>query len=330
MLNAHVEGDNTIALNKLAALDAAQVGDIAFFSNPKYESQLYKTQASAVIIAKDLELKEPLTATLLRVEDPYDAFAQLQTEIAKRMRPAKSGRELPQHTEDSAEIGAGVYLGAFSFVGNNVTIGKGCQIYPYAYIGDGVVLGDHTIVFPHVTIYPDTVVGKNCIIHAGARLGGDGFGFAPQPDGSFRKIPQLGKVVLEDDVEVGANTTIDRATLGETVVRRGAKIDNLVMIAHNVDIGEGSAMAAQSGIAGSSKLGKGCLIGGQAGIAGHIEIDDGITLDAQTGVNRSLSNTSKMYRGSPAQPFRDQLRSEAIFRKLPDLKREVDALGKDS
>ena len=325
-INARVEGDAQILLERLASLDTAKQGDLSFLANKKYESQLYATGASAVIVAEDFVPKQKVNAVLLRVADPYNAFALLQTEVAAKMRPPRSGREEPQHVDPSASIGEGVYLGAFCYVGKNVVLEKGCQIYPYSYIGDGSVLGENTFVFPHVTIYPETAIGKNCIIHAGARIGGDGFGFAPQPDGSFRKIPQLGRVILEDEVEVGANTTIDRATLGETIIRKGAKLDNLVMIAHNVEVGEGTAMAAQSGIAGSSKLGKHCLIGGQAGIAGHISLEDGITLDAQTGVNSSLSNKHKMYRGAPAQPFRDQLRNEVVYRKLPELLRRIEEL----
>ncbi|MFK7971006.1 MAG: UDP-3-O-(3-hydroxymyristoyl)glucosamine N-acyltransferase [Bacteroidia bacterium] len=330
MLQARVEGPSEIMIQRLAAIESAQEGDISFLANAKYAHHLYNTGASAVILAEDFELQQPIHASILRVPDPYQAFAKLQTHIAEILRPAKSGREEPQHIHSDAVIGEQVYLGAFCYIGENAVIGDGCQIYPYAYIGDGCVLGENTVVYPHVTIYPETIIGSRCIIHAGARLGGDGFGFAPQPDGSFQKIPQLGKVVLEDDVEIGANTTIDRATLGETVIRQGAKIDNLVMIAHNVEVGSGAAMAAQSGIAGSSKLGKRCLVGGQVGIAGHLNIEDGITLDAQTGINRSLANTSKMYRGSPAQPFRDQLRSEAIFRKLPELLKRLEALEKQA
>lgn len=325
-IDARIEGNPDLMLERLAALEAAREGDLSFLANKKYESQLYTTEASAVIVHEDFVPNEKLELTLLRVADPYSAFAMLQTEVAAKMRPPREGREMPQLVDESARIGEGVYLGAFCYVGKNVVLEKGCQIYPYSYIGDGSVLGENTIVFPHVTIYPETTVGRDCIIHAGARIGGDGFGFAPQADGTFRKIPQLGRVILEDEVEVGANTTIDRATLGETVIRKGAKLDNLVMVAHNVEVGEGTAMAAQSGIAGSSTLGKHCLIGGQAGIAGHIHLEDGITLDAQTGVNSSLSNKHKMYRGAPAHPFRDQLRMEVVSRKLPELLRRIEAL----
>ncbi len=319
LIQADIEGDAQRDIFQLTPIEAGQPGGITFLANPKYTPHLYTTQASAVIVSRDLVLQQPVNTTLLRVDNPYEAFTHLLETASEMMKRGRSGIEQPAFIADSAKVGKDVYVGAFAYISANVTIGDGVKIYPNTFIGEGVVIGDNTLIYPNVSIYYATQIGANCIIHAGASIGSDGFGFAPKEDGSYRKIPQLGQVVLQDHVEVGANTVIDRATMGTTLIQEGVKLDNLVQLAHNVEIGAHTVIAAQAGIAGSTKLGRNCMVGGQAGIVGHLTLADQTKIDAQSGVNRSIDTPGLAFRGSPIQAHRDQLRSEVMFRKLADM-----------
>ncbi|WNJ18841.1 UDP-3-O-(3-hydroxymyristoyl)glucosamine N-acyltransferase [Pontibacter sp. G13] len=328
LLQAEVEGDSTLEIDKVSKIEEGEAGSICFLANPKYTPHLYTTRASAVIVAKDLVLTDSVSATLLRVENPYLAFTSLLEQVNQAPSP-KQGIESQAFVSPEATIGEGVYIGAFAYVSPKAKIGDNAQIFPGAFVGEGVQIGAHTVVYPQATIYHYCKVGNHCIIHAGARIGSDGFGFAPQADGSFKKIPQTGNVVLEDHVEIGSNTCIDRATMGSTVIKQGAKVDNLVQIAHNVELGEASAVAAQTGISGSTKIGKYCLFGGQVGIVGHLEIADKTRIDAQSGVNKSIKESGKSFRGSPIQPYRQQLKSELMFRKLEEMYKRLDYLEQE-
>jgi UDP-3-O-[3-hydroxymyristoyl] glucosamine N-acyltransferase len=276
-------------------------------------------------VNESLELKQAVQATLIRVPDAYSAFAALLSQYEAMQRQMLSGREEPSFVHDTATMGNDVYIGAFAYIGKNVRIGNNVKIYPQVFIGDDVTIGDNTVLNPGVKVYHRCVLGKNVIVHAGTVIGSDGFGFAPQADGTFKKVPQMGNVVLEDDVEVGSNSTIDRATIGSTMVHAGAKIDNLVQIAHNVEIGSHTVIAAQTGISGSTKVGKGVMIGGQVGIVGHIKIGDGAKINAQSGVSKSLDN-GKAVTGSPAYDNTSALRSQAVSRRLPELEKKVKEL----
>ena len=319
LIQADIQGDPLAEIFQLAPIEEGLPGSICFLANPKYIAHLYTTQATAVIVSRDLVLQEDVSATLLRVDHPYESFTQLLELASEVILRSRTGIEEPAFIADSAEIGEDVYIGAFAYIGENVKIGNGAKIFPNAVIGEGVTIGDNTLIYPNVTVYYATQIGANCILHAGACIGSDGFGFVPKEDGTYRKIPQLGQVVIEDDVEVGANTTIDRATMGTTYIRKGVKLDNLAQLAHNVDIGAHTVIAAQAGIAGSTKIGNHCMIGGQVGIVGHITLADQTKIDAQSGVNRSIDTPGLAFRGSPIQAHRDQLRSEVMFRKLTDM-----------
>lgn len=322
LLGAETEGDENLEISDLAKIEEGKPGTITFLANPKYEPYIYSTNASAVIVARSFKPAQAVPATLLKVEDPYSAFTSL-LEMASSMIRDKKGIEKPNFIADSAEIGEDVYIGAFAYIGNNSRIGKGAKIYPNAYIGDNTVVGDHSIVYPQATVYFGCRVGAHCILHSGAVIGSDGFGFAPQENGEMKKIPQTGIVVLEDYVEVGANASIDRATLGETRIRRGVKLDNLVQIAHNADIGENTVIASQSGVSGSTKLGKNIMLGGQVGVVGHINLADGTKVGAQSGVSKNVPKPNTVLRGSPAQDMRRQLRSEALFRNLESMAKRI-------
>jgi len=326
LLQAKLEGDPEVEIDDIAKIQEGKTGSLSFLANPKYTPFIYDTNASAVIVSHDFEPTAAISAALLRVEDPYAAFTFLLQQIAKLQNQPKEGIEEGAFVSDQAQVGEKVYIGAFSYISPKAVIETGAQIFPHVFIGAGVKVGKNSIIFPHTTLYHQTEVGANCIIHAGARIGSDGFGFAPQADGSFQKIPQLGKVVIEDEVEIGANACIDRATMGETRIKRGVKLDNLVQIAHNVEIGQYSVIAAQSGIAGSTTLAEQCMLGGQVGVVGHLELAKGTKIDAQSGVNKSIKTPGQAFRGSPIQPFRDQLRSEMVFRKLADMYKQMQQL----
>ncbi|MDO7873856.1 UDP-3-O-(3-hydroxymyristoyl)glucosamine N-acyltransferase [Hymenobacter sp. ASUV-10] len=328
VLGGTVEGDPTLGISSLAKIEEGQAGSLSFLSNAKYEQFLYTTQATAVIVARTLELRQPVRAALVRVDDPYSGFTKLLEFYAQATRTGKRGVEQPAYLGESSEIGPGHYRGAFSYIGENCRIGANVLIFPHAFIGDRVRIGEGSIIHAGAKIYADTVIGKYCVVKAGAVVGTDGFGFAPQADGSYKAIPQIGNVVLEDFVSIGANATVDCATMGSTTVRQGSKIDNLVQLAHNVEIGRNTVIAAQAGISGSSKVGDNCMIGGQAGLVGHIQLANKTTITAQSGVQKAVKDEGQVLQGSPAFNLRDSLRANSVFRRLPELLRRVDELEK--
>src|SRR3546814_926225 len=281
-------------VEQLAKIEDASSGSLSFLSNPKYEQYLYTTKASVVIVNDDLKLEQPVAATIVRVKNAYSAFSTL-LELYNKMRLAKTGIEERAFIDASVKIGEDVYVGAFAYIDRGAVIGSRCKIYPNVYIGDNVKIGDDTTLFPGVSVYFDCVIGERVIIHSGTVVGSDGFGFAPQEDGTYNKISQIGNVVIEDDVEIGANSVIDRATMGSTIIRQGVKLDNLIQIAHNVEIGQHTVIAAQSGISGSTKIGKNAVIGGQVGVVGHISIASGSQIQAQAGVNRTIAEDGKRW-----------------------------------
>lgn len=328
LLGGEVAGNDTLAINKLAKIEEGQPGAISFLSNPKYEPYLYTTQATAVIVDRSFEPKRPVTSSLIFVENSYSAFSRLLEEYHKQLSFSRMGVEQPSYIGDGCEVGEQVYRGAFSYIGRNCQLGKNVKIYPHAYIGNNVRIGDNSIIHAGARILDNCIIGQFCVVHPNAVIGSEGFGFAPQPDGSYKTIPQLGNVILEDFVNVGAGTTIDCATLGSTVIRQGVKLDNLVQVGHNVEIGKHTVVAAQTGIAGSTKIGDNCIIGGQVGFAGHITIANGTKVGAQSGVGKSVTEEGTSLNGSHAFPLRDNMRSQAIFRRLPDLERRVSELEK--
>jgi UDP-3-O-[3-hydroxymyristoyl] glucosamine N-acyltransferase len=325
ILQGKLEGDPDIAIHTLAKIEEAQEGALSFIANPKYEEFLYRTKASVVIVNENLEVMQPVSCTLIRVKDAYSGFALLLEKYSE-LANAKKGIEEPNYIHPSAKLGEHIYVGAFVYIGANAVIGNHVQIHPGSFIGDNVIIKDNTIVHASVKIYHDCIVGNKVIIHAGTVIGSDGFGFAPQQDGSYKKIPQIGNVVIEDNVEIGANTTIDRATMGSTIIHSGVKLDNLIQIAHNVEIGANTAIAAQTGVSGSTKIGKNCVIGGQVGIVGHIQIADGTKINAQSGLSKSVTMPNSALAGSPAFDYKSSLKSQAIFRNLPDLEKRLKEL----
>jgi len=325
LINGKIEGDANVAVNSFGKIEEAQRGQLAFLANPKYEDHLYSTQASVIIINENLELKQNIKSTLIRVPDAYTAFATLLSKYQEMMTQQMNGIQQPSYIAETASYGENVFIGAFAYLGENVKIGNKTKIFPGVFLGDDVKIGNGTIIHPGVKIYKDCMIGDRVTIHAGAVIGSDGFGFAPQPDGSFKKVPQIGNVVIENDVEIGANTTIDRATIGSTIIKAGAKLDNLIQVAHNVEIGNSTVIAAQTGISGSTKIGKGAMIGGQAGLAGHLHIGDGAKINAQSGVGKSIE-AGKAVTGSPAHDYTAALRSQALSRHLPELEKRVKEL----
>lgn len=322
-IDGKIEGDPEIAVSSFGKLEEATEGQLAFLANPKYEDYLYSTKASVIIINATLEVDKKIDATLIRVPDAYSSFAVILTEYAKLARANLTGIQQPVYIAPTARTGENVFIGAFAYLGENVIVGNNVKIYPQAYLGDNVTVDDGSILYPGVVIHHDCVIGKNVSIHAGSVIGGDGFGFAPQADGSFKKVPQIGNVVVEDHVEIGANTAIDRATIGSTVIKSGVKLDNLIQIAHNVEIGNNTVIAAQSGVSGSTKIGKNVMIGGQAGIVGHIQIADGSKINAQSGVGKSIKTPNSSVTGSPAFDYAHALRSQILSRNLPSLEKRV-------
>jgi len=326
LINGKIEGDAQASVGSFGKIEEAVSGQLAFLANPKYEDFLYTTGASVIIINETLELKQPVQATLVRVPDAYTAFASLLTKYQEIAAQQLTGIQEPSYRASTVKLGDKVFIGAFAYLGEGVIIGNNVKIHPQVYIGDNVRVGDNTVLYPGVRIYHNCVVGKNVTIHAGSVIGADGFGFAPQSDGSFKKVPQIGNVEIEDYVEIGANAAIDRATMGSTVIRNGAKLDNLIQIAHNVDIGHHTVIAAQTGISGSTKIGSGVMIGGQAGIVGHVQIADGARINAQSGVTKSIKSPGGAVTGSPAFDYTSALRSQAVIRRLPDLEKRVKEL----
>jgi len=325
LLEGTVDGDPNVLVNQLAKIEEAESGSLSFLANPKYEQFLYSTGASVVIVNKDLILTDTTNATLVRVDNAYSAFTVL-LEKYNTIKLNKSGIESPSFIHPTAKIGKNAYIGAFAYIGPNVKIGDNCKIFPNTYIADDVSIGNNVTFYAGVKIYFDCHIGNNVIIHSGAVIGGDGFGFAPKPDGTYTKVSQIGNVILEDDVEVGANTTIDRATLGSTIIRKGVKLDNLIQIAHNVEIGSDTVVAAQTGISGSAKVGENCIIGGQVGIVGHISIAKGTQVQAKSGIGRSIDEEGRKWAGAPATYYQDHMRSQVVLNRLPDLEKKIEEL----
>jgi len=328
MLDGTVEGDPETRLNTIAKIEEGHEGALSFLSNPKYETYIYTTGSSAVLVSKDFKPSKRVNATLIRVEDPYMAVARLLA-IYEQSKPVKKGIHPTAVIEDSATVGKDVYIGAYAVISENAVIGDGCRIYPHVYVGEAVKVGSKTTLYAGVRIYKECIIGNECIIHGGVVIGADGFGFAPVNDNNYLKIPQVGNVILEDNVEVGANTCIDRATMGSTIIHRGVKIDNLVQVAHNVVIGENTVIAAQTGIAGSTKVGKNCMFGGQSGMVGHITIADGVKVGAQTGIIGSVKGENSIVMGTPSIDSRKFMKSYAYFVRLPELNDKITELSKE-
>ncbi len=326
IIGGTVDGDADVAVSSFGKIEEAKAGQLAFLANPKYEEYLYSTEADIIIVNEAQVLKESLKSTLIRVPDAYSAFALLLRQYQRLQDQQMMGIQEPVYIHATAKKGDNIFVGAFAYIGENVVIGDGVKIYPNAYIGNNVIIGEKSVIHPGVKIYHDCIIGSRVVIHAGTVVGGDGFGFAPEPDGSFKKIPQMGNVIIENNVEIGSNSTIDRATMGSTVIKAGAKLDNLLQIAHNVEIGHNTVIAAQSGVSGSTKIGNNVMIGGQVGIVGHLIIADGSKINAQSGVSKSMKTPGQVVTGSPAHEFTSALRSQALLRKLPELEKRVKEL----
>ncbi len=326
LINGKTEGDPTASVGSFGKIEEAMAGQLAFLANPKYEEYLYTTGATIIIINQNLELKQPVRATLIRVADAYTAFASLLTKYQEIEAQQLSGIQEPSYISKTAKLGEKIFIGAFAYIGDGAIIGNNVKVHPQAYIGNNVKIGDHSVIHPGVKIYHDCVIGQQVTIHAGSVIGSDGFGFAPQSDGSFKKVPQIGNVQVEDGVEIGSNVTIDRATIGSTIIHTGVKLDNLIQIAHNVEIGHDTVIAAQVGISGSTKIGSHVMIGGQAGIVGHIQIADGARINAQSGVSKSIKTPKASVTGSPAFDYTSALRSQAVSRNLPEMEKRLKEL----
>ncbi|MBC8321413.1 MAG: UDP-3-O-(3-hydroxymyristoyl)glucosamine N-acyltransferase [Bacteroidetes bacterium] len=324
-LNGTVEGNPNIEVFNLSKIEEGESGTLSFLANPKYTSYIYSTKASIVIVNSDFKAEKPVTATLIRVKDAYSSFATL-LEMYQQLKGKRIGISAKASIAHNATIGKDAYIGDFVSIGENTVVGNNCAIYPNSTIGFNCKIGNDSIIYPGVNVYDDCIIGNDCTLHAGVVIGADGFGFAPQDDNNYRKVPQIGNVILEDRVEIGANTTIDRATVGSTIIRKGAKIDNLIQIAHNVVVGENTVIAAQTGISGSTKIGKNCMIGGQVGIIGHLDIADGVMIAAQSGVGKSITEEKSIHEGSPAFAIRDFQRSYIHFRRFDNIVKRLNEL----
>jgi len=323
MLDGTIVGNEKITIDSAAKIEEGRPGCISFLANSKYEPYIYTTQSSAVIVSKDFVPKKEISATLIYVENAYTAFTILLEEYQKRIANGKTGIEQPSFIGENSQVGENCYRGAFSYIGKNCVIGDSVKIYPNTYLGDNIEIGDNSVIHPGVRIYDNTIIGKNCVIFANSVIGSDGFGFAPQADGTYKTIPQLGNVVIEDDVSIGSNATIDCATMGSTIIRKGVKIDNLVQIAHNVEIGKNTVIAAQSGISGSTTVGEQCVVAGQVGIVGHITIANKTKIGAQSGLGKSIKKEGLSLSGSPARDLNEHLRSMALVRRLPEIEERL-------
>lgn len=326
-LQGEVEGNPDVKVNNFAKIEEGKPKTLTFLSNPKYTHYIYETQADIVLVNADFIAEKEVKATLVRVDNAYEALAKL-LELVDKSKPAKVGIEPMSYVADNAKIGKEVYIAGFAYISDNAAVGDYSKIYPHVFIGDNVEIGNNVTLYSGVKIYADCKIGDNSIIHSGAVIGSDGFGFAPQADGSYHKIPQMGNVVIKSNVEIGANTVIDRAVMDSTVIHEGVKLDNLVQIAHNVEVGKHTVIAAQSGIAGSTKVGERCVFGGQIGLAGHLKIGNNVKLGAQSGVMKDLKEGSELI-GSPAIAIRDWYKSSVIFGKLPEMYREIGQLKKE-
>jgi UDP-3-O-[3-hydroxymyristoyl] glucosamine N-acyltransferase len=327
-LKGTLEGNPDTKLFGVSPIEQGREGTLAFLANPKYEKFIYSTGASVVLVNKDFAASQPLKATIIRVENAYNAFASL-LDLYQQNLPQKTGIDSKASISNSAQLGENCYVGDFAYIGENAVIGNNVKIYPQVYVGDQVKIGDDTTLFPGVKIYFDCIVGKSCIIHSGSVIGSHGFGFAPQSDGSYKKIPQIGIVVIGDDVEIGSNTTIDRSTMGATIIRKGVKLDNLIQVGHNVEIGESTVIASQAGISGSTKIGKYCMLGGQTGYAGHITLADRVKVGAQSGVPKNITQEGTALMGSPAFEYSKAARSIAAYKNLPELVARVNQLEQE-
>ncbi len=330
LLNGKIEGNENASVNNLSKIEEGKPSTLTFLANPKYEEYIYSTGATIAIVNESFvaEKKLPSTLTLIRVPDAYACFAKL-LEFYNHSKGNKVGIEQPSFIDSTAKIGENVYIGAFAYVGQNAVIENNAKIYPQTYIGDNASVGENSVLYSGVKVYHDCKIGKHCTIHASTVIGADGFGFSTNAENNYQKVPQIGNVIIEDHVEVGSNVSIDRATLGSTIIRKGAKIDNLIQIAHNVEIGENTVIAAQTGIAGSTKLGKNIMIGGQVGIIGHLKIADGVKIAAQSGIGQNIEEENSIFQGSPAFSIGDYKRSYVLFRSLPKLKEQMNKLAAD-
>lgn len=317
ILEGTVEGDGDVTVSSLAKIEEGTQGSLTFLANPKYTNYIYDTKASVTIVSNDFKLEQPVSTTLIRVEDAYSAFSRLLA-YYNEVKMKKVGIEAPIFVAENAQYGSDCYIGAFVYIGENVSIGDNVKIYPNVYIGDNVVIGDHVVIFAGTKIYSETQIGHHTVIHSGAVIGADGFGFAPNDNGQYDKVPQIGNVVIEHNVDIGAGTTIDRATLGSTIIRQGVKLDNQIQIAHNVEIGKNTVIAAQTGIAGSTKIGEHCMIGGQVGIVGHVTIGNHVKIQAQSGIGRSVKD-HEVLQGTPAFTYGDYSKSYVHFKNLPKI-----------
>lgn len=326
VLNGTIEGEPSVAVNNFSKIEEGKPGTLTFLANPKYTHYIYETKASIVLVNNDFVAEKPIQATLIRCANAYAALAILM-DMVEKAKPQKVGIEKMSYVAETASIGENVYVGSFAYIGESAKVANGAKIYPQAYIGDNVTIGENTIIYPGAKIYQGCVIGNNCIIHAGAVIGSDGFGFAPE-NGVYKKIPQMGVVIVEDDVEIGANTTIDRAVMDATIIHKGVKLDNLIQVAHNVEIGENTVMAAQVGISGSTKIGKNCMFGGQVGLGGHITIGDNANIGAQSGIISNVKPNAQII-GAPAIPIKDFFRSSVVFPKLPEIYRQLAQLQKE-
>jgi UDP-3-O-[3-hydroxymyristoyl] glucosamine N-acyltransferase len=327
ILEGDIEGNENAEVYKLSKIEEGENGSLTFLSNPKYTPYIYSTKASITIVNKDFVPEKKIDTTLIKVEDAYKAFSKL-LEFYNQVKLNKSGIETPSYISESATLGENIYLGAFAYLSNHVTVGNNVKIYPNVYIGENVKIDDNTIIYAGSKICSDSIIGANCIIHAGAVIGADGFGFAPNKEGLYDKIPQIGNVVIEDNVDIGAATTIDRATLGSTIIRKGVKLDNQIQVAHNVEIGKNTVIAAQTGIAGSTKIGENCMIGGQVGIVGHIIIGNNVKIQAQSGISRNIKD-NEVIQGTPAIGYSDYNKSYVYFKKLPELAIKLNSMEKE-
>ncbi|MFK5957823.1 MAG: UDP-3-O-(3-hydroxymyristoyl)glucosamine N-acyltransferase [Lutibacter sp.] len=327
ILEGEIDGDENAEVYKLSKIEEGENGSLTFLSNPKYTQYIYTTKASIAIVNKSFVPENKIDITLIKVDDAYEAFSKLLA-FYDEVKSNKLGIETPSHISETAKLGKNIYLGAFAYIGNNVIIGDNVKIYPNVYIGDNVLIGSNTTIFAGAKIYSETEIGKSCAIHSDAVVGADGFGFAPNKDGKFSKIPQIGNVIIGDNVDIGAGTTIDRATLGSTIIRNGVKLDNQIQIAHNVEIGKNTVIAAQSGIAGSTKIGENCMLGGQVGIAGHLTIGNNVRMQAKTGVGKNIKD-NEIIQGTPAFGYSDYNKSYVYFKKLPELVAKINLLEKE-
>ncbi|WP_207429320.1 UDP-3-O-(3-hydroxymyristoyl)glucosamine N-acyltransferase [Pedobacter sp. SYSU D00535] len=325
LLNGSVDGNPYVTVNNLGKIEEAVEGDLSFLANPKYEPYLYETKASVVIVSESFVPSSPVQATLIRVKDAYSAFSIL-LEKYNTIKNNKVGIEDPVFIHPTAKIGKDVYIGAFAYIGANAVVGDNSKIYPQVYLGDNTAVGEYCTLFAGVKVYADCKIANRVIIHASSVIGSDGFGFAPQQDGSYSKVSQIGNVVIEDDVEIGSNTSIDRATMGSTIIRKGVKLDNLIQLAHNVEVGKNTVIASQTGISGSTKIGEQSVIGGQVGIVGHITLAKGTQIQAKSGINRSIEEEGKKWAGAPAVPYSQNMRAQVVINRLPDLEKKIEQL----